>query len=309
MKKIILNTLIIVSIPFLIINYFFCYKENNIISGFIKNNTKKNNIRVLTRNNNIINLDLEEYLIGVVSAEVPVYFEKEALKAQAVAARTYALKQMENNKDKDYDVTTTVSSQVYQSDEELRNKWQNNYEDNISKIKEAIKNTEGEYISYDGDYIYAFFFSTSNGYTEDNKNVFGKELPYLKMVDSSFDKNETSSFEKTTSFTKRDFYEKLNIEYKDELIISNIIKSESNRILSISINNNEFTGRKVQSLLNLRSNDFNIIDEGENIKIITKGFGHGVGLSQYGANALAKQNKSYVDILKYYYQGTELKKL
>ncbi len=308
MNKIIINTLIIVSIPFLIINYFFYYKENIIISGFI-NNKKNNNIRVLTKDNNIINLDLEEYLVGVVSAEVPVYFEKEALKAQAVAARTYALKQMKNNKDKDYDVTTTVSSQVYQSDEELRNKWQKNYESNIKKIKEAINTTKGEYISYDGDFIYAFFFSTSNGYTEDNKNVFGEDLPYLKKVDSSFDQNENSSFEKTITLSKKEFYEKLNINYNDQLVISNVIRSESNRILNISINNNEFTGRKVQSLLSLRSNDFNIVDEGDNIQITTKGFGHGVGLSQYGANALAKQKKSYVEILKYYYQGTELKKL
>lgn len=308
MNKIIINTLIIVSIPFLIINYFFYYKENIIISGFI-NNKKNNNIRVLTKDNNIINLDLEEYLVGVVSAEVPVYFEKEALKAQAVAARTYALKQMENNKDKDYDVTTTVSSQVYQSDEELRNKWQKNYESNIKKIKEAINNTKGEYISYEGDFIYAFFFSTSNGYTEDNKNVFGEDLPYLKKVDSSFDQNENSSFEKTITLSKKEFYEKLNINYNDKLVISNVIRSESNRILNISINNNQFTGRKVQSLLSLRSNDFNIVDEGDSIEITTKGFGHGVGLSQYGANALAKQKKSYVDILKYYYQGTELKKL
>lgn len=293
----------------MIINYFFNYEIKNKISGFINKKEKKVNVRVLKKDNTVENLDLEEYLVGVVSAEVPVYFEEEALKAQAVAARTYALKQIENNKDNDYDVTTTVSSQVYQTDEELKNKWGENYDKYIRKIKNAVENTKGEYVSYDGDFIYAFFFSTSNGYTEDNKNVFGMELPYLKMVDSSFDKDETSNFEKTISLSKKEFYDKLQINYSDLLKVENINKSESGRIISLDINNNNFKGRTFQKLLSLRSNDFSIIEKQDTIEITTRGFGHGVGLSQYGANALAKQNKSYEEILKYYYQGTELKKL
>ena len=309
MKKIIVFIVLIVSIPCMIINYFFNYEIKNKISGFINKKEKKVNVRVLKKDNTVENLDLEEYLVGVVSAEVPVYFEEEALKAQAVAARTYALKQIENNKDNDYDVTTTVSSQVYQTDEELKNKWGENYDKYIRKIKNAVENTKGEYVSYDGDFIYAFFFSTSNGYTEDNKNVFGMELPYLKMVDSSFDKDETSNFEKTISLSKKEFYDKLQINYSDLLKVENINKSESGRIISLDINNNNFKGRTFQKLLSLRSNDFNIIEKQDTIEITTRGFGHGVGLSQYGANALAKQNKSYEEILKYYYQGTELKKL
>ena len=293
----------------MIINYFFFFFLKNKISGFINKKEKKVNVRVLKKDNTVENLDLEEYLVGVVSAEVPVYFEEEALKAQAVAARTYALKQIENNKDNDYDVTTTVSSQVYQTDEELKNKWGENYDKYIRKIKNAVENTKGEYVSYDGDFIYAFFFSTSNGYTEDNKNVFGMELPYLKMVDSSFDKDETSNFEKTISLSKKEFYDKLQINYSDLLKVENINKSESGRIISLDINNNNFKGRTFQKLLSLRSNDFSIIEKQDTIEITTRGFGHGVGLSQYGANALAKQNKSYEEILKYYYQGTELKKL
>ena len=135
------------------------------------------------------------------------------------------------------------------------------------------------------------------------------ELPYLKMVDSSFDKDETSNFEKTISLSKKEFYDKLQINYSDLLKVENINKSESGRIISLDINNNNFKGRTFQKLLSLRSNDFNIIEKQDTIEITTRGFGHGVGLSQYGANALAKQNKSYEEILKYYYQGTELKKL
>lgn len=306
MKKIFIFLFLIISIPIMNVNVFFEYK--NIISDIITNKKEETKIRVL-KNNDIENMNLEDYLVGVVSSEVPVYFEEEALKAQAVAARTYALKQIENNKDKEYDVTADVYSQVYQTDEELKNKWGNKYEEYISKIKKAVNSTKGEYISYNNDIIYAFFFSTSNGYTEDNKNVFGQDLPYLKSVDSSFDEAETSSFITVKEINLNDFYNKLGIEYSNDLLITDINKSESGRILSLKINNNAFKGREFQSKLSLRSNDFTINKEDNIVKITTKGFGHGVGMSQYGANALAKQKKSYQDILKYYYIGTNIQKL
>lgn len=315
MKKLLVLIMIVVSIPYMVINFFYSYEVNNLVTGFIKNklsNEKKEekiNIRVLKGDNTVENIDLEEYLIGVVSSEVPVSFEEEALKAQAVASRTYALKQIENNKDQNYDVTDNSLSQVYSNNEELKEKWGNNYEEYYNKIKKIVEETKGEYISYNNDYIYAFFFSTSNGYTEDNKNVFGADLPYLKIVDSSFDEKESSSFLTETTFSKEEFYNKLSLPFSEELQIKNINKSESNRILYFEINNEGFKGREFQKLLGLRSNDFDIKEDKDNIIVTTKGFGHGVGLSQYGANALAKQNKNYKEILKYYYQGTELKKL
>ena len=310
MKRLLLFIVLVVSIPFLVINFFYSYKITTKLSGFNSNNveSKKINIRILKSNNTVDNLDLEDYLVGVVSSEVPLYFEEEALKAQAVAARTYALKQIENNIDKEYDVTDDTSSQVYSTNEELKERWGNKYEENYNKIKNIVNSTKGEYISYNDDYIYAFFFSTSNGKTEDNINVFGEDLPYLKSVDSSFDEEETDSFEVTKEFLKEDFYNKLEIPYRDSLIVDNIKRSESNRVLSININGISFKGREFQKKLGLRSNDFTI-EESNNILITTKGFGHGVGMSQYGANALAKRNKKYQEIIKYYYQGTEIKKL
>ena len=307
MKKVIELTLVVISIPFFIVHFFYNFTLKTVISGF---NINKNNqtIRVLKEDNTVENINLEDYLIGVVSSEVPVYFEKEALKAQAVAARTYALKQIQNNKDRNYDVTDNTSSQVYQDDNKLREKWKDNYETNINKVKECVNETKGEYITYDNEIIYAFFFSTSNGKTEDNKNVFGKDLPYLKIVDSSFDKDETSSFETTKELSLSDFYNKLGIEYLDKLNITDEVKTDSGRIYSLKVNNTEFKGREFQSKLSLRSNDFQIIQNSDKVIIKTKGFGHGVGMSQYGANALAKQNKTYQEILKYYYQGTEIQK-
>lgn len=310
MRKLLLFLLFSFLIPIIISGICFNYKIVKVLSGFNHNEcNKKVSIRVLKKDNSIENIDLEEYLIGVVSSEMPVYFEDEALKAQAVASRTYALKQMENNKDREYDVTDDINYQVYQSNDELKEKWGNKYDDYYNKIKNAVENTRGEYVSYNDDYIYAFFFSTSNGYTEDNVNVFGKDLPYLKPVISDVDKEENQNFEVSTSLSKTDFYSKLGIEYNDLLRITNINKTSSNRILSLEINGVTFKGREFQKLLGLRSNDFDIIENESTILIKTRGFGHGVGLSQYGSNGLAKQKKNYIEILKYYYQGTEIKKL
>lgn len=307
MKRLLFLILIIFILPIYIINKDFYIEIKQKIHGFNSNNIVY--VRVLKNDNSIERIELEDYLIGVVSSEVPVYFNEEALKAQAVASRTYALKQIYNNKDNLYDLTDSTLSQVYSSNDRLKEKWGSDYENNYNKIKKAINDTKGEYISYNDEPIYAFFFSTSNGYTEDNVNVFGEDLPYLKPVDSSFDEEETDSFIFTKEFSKEDFYYLLGISYENKLVLDNIIKSDTNRVLYIDINNITFKGRDFQKKLSLRSNDFEIEERGESVLITTKGFGHGVGLSQYGSNALAKRNKNYIEILKYYYQGTEIKKL
>ena len=314
MKKIIVVLgSIVLTVPVIITILFFDYKIDNIITGFIINEVKEETndkfIRVLKPDNSVDIIELEEYIIGVVASEVPISFENEALKAQAVASRTYALKQMENNINNEYDVTDNVLSQVYSSKEKLKNRWGDKFEEYYDKIKSIVEETKGEYISYNDDFIYAFFFSTSNGYTEDNINVFGQDLPYLKMVDSSFDEQETDSFYSYTELPKEEFYKKIGMDYLEDLVIDNIIRSESNRVLNLNINGVTYKGRDFQKMLSLRSNDFDISIEDNLVKITNKGFGHGVGMSQYGANALAKQNKNYVEILEYYYQGTEIKKL
>lgn len=309
MRKLLVFVLFVVSIPVLVINFFYSYKDFYLDTGFI-NNEKENDvfIRVKRENGDIQTINLEDYLIGVVPSESPLYFEDEALKAQAVAARTYALKQMQNNNQNSFDVTDDTYSQVYSDLDTLKSRWGEYFDQNYNRIKNIVDSTRGQYVSYNGDIIYAFFFSTSNGYTEDNKDVFGADLPYLKVVDSSFDAEETDGFKVTTTFSKEDFYNDLGLPYSDELIITDVVRTASNRVASLYINGNYFNGISFQYKLGLRSNDYEIVDNG-NIEITTKGFGHGVGLSQYGANALAKRHKNYEEILKYYYQGTELKKL
>ncbi len=250
-------------------------------------------------------LNLEDYIIGVVAAEMPASFQMEALKAQAVASRSFALYKI-NTSNGTYDLVTDVTDQSYITIDEMRNKWQNNYETYYTKVKEAVDSTKDQVLTYNNEVICAFYFAMSNGYTEDADLVFGESQDYLTSVDSSFDKN-VKNFEVTVNIPKTEFCEKLNINC-DKLQISNINYSKTGRINSLTINDQQFQGTQVRSLLGLRSTDFNIVISDE-ISITTKGYGHGVGMSQYGANELAKMGKSYEDILNYYYQNIVIKKM
>ena len=250
-------------------------------------------------------MSLEKYLIGVLAGEMPTSYNIEALKAQAVAARTYAIKKMEQNKEQDYDVVDTTNDQVYIDEETLKEKWKDKYEENIKKIKEAINKTTSEYLTYNGNTIYAFFFSTSSGQTENCKDVFGENLPYLVSVSSTWDETSPSYLGKIT-LTKEEFYQKLNLPYKEELNIE-IIRNETNSVKEIKINDEIIKGTDFRKKLGLKSTniEINVTDK---IEIKSKGYGHGVGMSQYGAKELADMGYKYNEILKYYYKDIEIKK-
>lgn len=297
MKKTILVTLIILLIPLIVVNEVS--KENKF--EIIKNSY----VRVKV-NNKILKLQLEEYVEGVVAGEMPASFEIEALKAQAVAARTYVLKKIDNNKE--YDLDNTTNNQVYLTDEELKTKWNNDYDKYINKIRFAVKSTEGEYLTYNDKIITAFFFSSSNGKTENCEEVFQEKLPYLKSVESFWDK-ESPSYNGEIKITLKDFYEKLNISYNEILNINIKERTESGNIKTIIINGKEFKSTDIRNKLGLRSTDFNITLDKDIITIKTKGFGHGVGMSQYGANGMAKEGYKYDDILKHYYTNIKIKKI
>ena len=236
---------------------------------------------------------------------MPTSYNIEALKAQAVDARTYAIKKMEQNKEQDYDVVDTTNDQVYIDEEALKEKWKDNYKKNIKKIKEAITDTLNEYITYNGKTIKAFFFSTSSGKTENCKDVFGENLPYLVSVSSTWD--ETSpSYLGTITLTKKEFYKKLNLQYQEELNIETI-RTETSSVKEININGTIIKGTEFRKKLGLKSTniEINVTDK---IEIKSKGYGHGVGMSQYGANELADMGYKYDEIIKYYYKDTEIKK-
>lgn len=303
MKRIILITLLILLIPYLIITLFI--KDENIKFEYVSNTT----VRVLHEDGSIDVIPFEEYTLGVLAGEMPVNFELEALKAQAVAARSYVLKKMEQNKNQDYDVVDTVMNQVYVSDESLREKWKDSYDEKINKLKQAIIETKGEYLTYNNEVVEAFFFSTSTGKTENSEEVFVQALPYLRSVDSSWDSKVSPVFNETTTLSLSDFYQKLNLEYDDLLNIEILETTSTGRIKRIKINDKEFTGNDVYKALKIRSTFFEIKKIDNNVVITTKGYGHGVGMSQYGAEGMAKEGYTYDQILKHYYKDVEISKM
>lgn len=281
-----------------------------ILSSFDKKETVfLNEEKTVTIKNNETkeekNLELEEYIIGVVAGEMPASFEIEALKAQAIAARSYAMNKI-NISNETYDLVTDVTNQVYITTDEMKNKWQSEYDYYYEKIKNAVLETQGLVMKYNDEIISAYYFAMSNGSTEDVSLVFGESKDYLQSVDSSWDEN-VKNFTVETNITKEEFCKKLDISC-DDIIIKDIKRSETNRVNEITINNKKFKGTKVRSLLNLRSTDFDI-EINESIKITTKGYGHGVGMSQYGANEMAKNGSTYEEILKHYYNNIEISKI
>ena len=303
MKKILLLTCAIIFIPYIITSVFFRDDEIKFIY--------KSNMQVRVKNvetNEITNIPFEDYIVGVLAGEMPVSFEMEALKAQAVAARSYVMKQMVYNRDKEYDVVNTVKNQVYLDDEYLKKTWKDEYTTKINKLKMAVLETYNEYLEYDGEVVEAMFFSTSVGKTENSEEVFSSKKPYLRSVDSSWD-SISPVFEVKYTFKLDDFYERLNIEYNDILKLETIEQTSTGRIKKIKINGILFDGSTIVNKLNLKSNHFTIEQNDKIINITTKGYGHGVGMSQYGAQAMALKGYNYKEILEHYYNGTDIKKI
>ena len=258
---------------------------------------------------NIETIPLEEYIVGVLAGEMPISFDLEALKAQAVASRSYALKRIEYNKNNDYDVVDSIMNQVYLDNNYLKNAWLNNYVKNINKLRTAVNATIDEYLAYDNKVVDALFFSTSNGYTEDSQNIFDFNCEYLKSVESPWDEDVSSAFITKKDIPLSTFYQKLNIPYNKNLNIEIMKRSNTGRILLLKINNVTFKGTDIYNKLSLRSTDFTIELKGDYLTITTKGYGHGVGMSQYGALGMAKKGYKYDEILKHYYSNTTLTKI
>lgn len=280
--------------------------EHTSIDNTSTNNTTNSSVSEITvyrSNGSVINLNMTDYLIGVVSSEMPASFNLEALKAQSVLARTYALKTKQTEKK----LTDTVSTQSYIDIDQMKNKWGNSFNTYYNKIKNAVENTNGEYLSYNGNYIEALYHSTNNGKTESSLDVFGNYYPYLISVSSEYDKN-ASSYLRTINMPLDAISNKLGLSLNNDSVISILSYTDGGNIKEININGNNFSGKKVRELLGLRSADFDISISDNNANITTRGYGHGVGMSQYGANGMANAGYSYKDILSHYYPGTTLTK-
>lgn len=265
-----------------------------------------NNIYVSVRRGDgrVVSLELEDYVTGVVGAEMPALFNSEALKAQAVIARTYALKANSMGRT----LSDNESTQSYKDNGDLAGIWGSNYSSYYSKIKDAVNSTKGIYLTYNGNYIEAVYHSTSNGKTEDSSNVWGNSFPYLVSVDSVYD-NSNPSFSISKSFSYSDISSKLGINVSSNTEFNILGYTSGGRVSSISVDGHEFSGVSFRSMLGLRSADFDIVKNDEGVVITTRGYGHGVGMSQYGANGMGKAGYSYSDILLHYYPGVSIEQL
>jgi len=262
-------------------------------------NTKQQ-ITITRTNGTIVTMNITDYLIGVVGAEMPAAFQIEALKAQSVVARTYALKRIEEGKT----LTDSVTTQSYKDNNELKSMWGSSYDTYYQKIKQAVEETKNMTIKYQGQYIDAVYHSTSNGKTEDSKEVWGNEVPYLKSVDSTWDINSTP-YLKTIEKDINAIWTILGIDLEYDKV-QVLTRNESNRVTSVQIGNKSYSGVEFRNLLGLRSADFDIIKDNQNLIITTRGYGHGVGMSQYGANEMAKKGYNYQQIINHYYTNVTI---
>ena len=268
-----------------------------------------------TKTNEIEEVPIDTYLCNVVSAEMPADFEKEALKAQAIVARTYTIYKIQNKKHENADICDdSTCCQAWISKEDRLAKWDENIrESNWKKIEECINETKGKIITYDGKPINAFFHSNSGGKTEIPVNVWGGTgYPYLQVVETAGE-DGYSQYQSEVILSQDDLINKLKTKYEDITIDFNnnddlkiLEYTDSGRVKTVKFGNHELSGTETRSLLDLRSTNFEMIKEDENIKFSVKGYGHGVGMSQTGADSLAKEGKNCEDIIKHFYIGVEI---
>lgn len=252
-------------------------------------------------------IPLEQYVTSVVASEMPASFELDALKAQAIAARTYIVNHL--LRDDAEVISDTTNHQVYRNKEELQTIWGADFHWKWEKIIRAVAETENLIITYENEPITPTFFSMSNGYTEDAQHYWGNELPYLKSVESKWEE-DLPNFKTQEIFTISEINELLNIQLANGIRIPiNLQHTPSKRVREVQISDYTFTGREIREKLNLRSTDFSIEQKNNHLIFTTKGYGHGVGMSQYGANGMAQEGKTYDEILSYYYKNIEISEI
>lgn len=256
-------------------------------------------------------MELEDYVFHALSGEMFASYQPEALKAQACAIRTYVEYKMQHGgcgKYGDADVCTDYSSCLaFSRDEEMKQKWEDQYSEYAEKMRKAVSDTQGEIITYEGEPINALFFSNAAGRTDDVQNVFGGNLSYLKGVES-YETPDSYKYEVVVTFTKDDFFAKIREKYPEikEGDIEILSRDDSGRVQTVGIGENELSGVEVRTALALNSTNFTITVSGSELVFDVKGYGHGVGLSQAGAEEMAKKGYDYKAILKHYYTGVEV---
>ncbi len=276
-------------------------------------------INLLHNNENVVEtLELEDYLINVVAAEMPVEYEEEALKAQATVARTYTLYQIENgHKHDNADICdSSACCQAWISKETRYEKWGDNQDEKWSKLANAVYSTAGEVITYDGKPIDAFFHSNSGGTTEIPINVWGgSNFPYLQVVETSGE-DEYSQYYSEKECTKAEIeskmksaYSDFSIDWNEENCIEILEYTESSRIKTLKIGNKNISGVEARKIFELKSSNFKYEISESTVKFKVIGYGHGVGLSQTGSNTLAKEGKNYKEIIEHFFKNVEIENI
>ena len=292
------------------------YKEDN---NLVYDYGEFNKVKLLhTKTGEVEELELDQYLLGVVSSEMPASFEIEALKAQAVVARTYTIyKITEEKKHENADIcddSKCCQAWIFKEDRFAR--WnEEERESNWSKIEEAVNSTKGEIVKYEGKPINAFFHSNSGGTTDTATAVWGgANYPYLQAVETSGEDAYTQySSEVVLSKEEfankiREYHSKFQIDYSLENQIEILSYTEGERVKEIKIGNLNLSGVEIRNIFKLKSAKFEISIDGENVRFNVVGYGHGVGMSQTGADSMARQGKNYEDIIKHFYTGVEITK-
>ena len=271
--------------------------------------------------NKTVKMDMEEYLYGVLSSEMPSIFDEEALKAQAIAARTYVIYKIENNitsGHKNADVcTNSAHCQAYTSYEKLKQvKGEEWIKTDYVKVKNAVDDTKGQILTYDDEAILPLYFSTSSGKTENSKDVFSTQYPYLVSVNSPYEE-ESPKYITTYSISKSKFIKYIKNTYpKLSVSLSNLAnevsiesRTDGGCVKTINVGNIEISGINMRKIFNLNSANFTIDYNDDEITFTVKGYGHGVGMSQWGAQGMAQNGYKYYDILFHYFQDTDIKDL
>lgn len=267
------------------------------------------------RADKLVDMDLEEYIVGVVSAEMPAYYDFEALKAQAVASRTYTLYSMAHggcHTNPDADVcTNSKCCQAFSTHERMQNAWKNDYANNYNRIAEAVMGTAGEVLVYDGKLCDALYHACSGGQTENSENVYANALPYLRGVDSPY---EDPMREEDVDFGTDALVELIAAKYPESGITKDNVREgiaiekayESGRVDTLRLGRTTITGKQARNLFGLRSTMFTVEWTANGIVFHVRGYGHGVGMSQNGANGMAKHGSDYREILFHYYTGVSI---
>jgi len=293
---------------FVLVIIFIPSKLDEVIEEPIKEYNLKSDIVIsvtMSNTNEVKDISLEEYVVGVVASEMPASFEIEALKAQAVAARSYAYFRVLDGSVTN--MTNTQLHQVYKDLETLKRIWGAEYNRNLNKVRSAVFSTKGELITYSQSVINATYFSTSNGMTENSEDFWVYEVPYLRSVESNWDIALSPRYKNEKELSLDAFRKTLGIT--GEIIVSDYKRTTSNRVDTVIINKKKFTGKEIRSFFGLESNDFEIEVNSDNVLIVTKGYGHGVGMSQYGAQGMALEGFAYTDIINHYYKDVKIEKL